>query len=457
MFRRLGLRSQLVLALSVAFVIAFSLLGVAAVQLGRHGREHARRDAAETTAQLFARALGPNPDHGQFSRASETLLGSTIRGVELERPAGDPWIHGVTRLGPSVEVAHPDGTLRLWLRPANEGGGASANLLLLYVSVTGAAILLLTYLALTYLIVRPVESLTQASERVARGQLHVRVPVRGAAEVARLAGAFNAMSEQLADERAALVARLEELERTTRDLESAERQVERSAHLASVGRLAAGVAHEIGNPLTAIAGLVELARDTDLPEARRFEFLSRVQKESERIHKIIRDLLDFARDEGQSEWTGEGPDDGSASDLAGVVAAAVRLVAPQTSARGLRIEQRLMDAPPVRGDADRLTQVALNLLLNAADAVDGDGEVVVEVRPDGDAVVLSVADSGPGIPEDILPHLFEPFVTSKPVGRGTGLGLAVSHTIIDRLGGTITASNPPEGGARFDVRIPIRV
>ncbi len=101
--------------------------------------------------------------------------------------------------------------------------------------------------------------------------------------------------------------------------------------------------------------------------------------------------------------------------------------------------------------------MALNLLLNAADAVDGDGEVVVEVRPDGDAVVLSVADSGPGIPEDILPHLFEPFVTSKPVGRGTGLGLAVSHTIIDRLGGTITASNPPEGGARFDVRIPIRV
>lgn len=434
-------------------MIAFSLLGLAAVQLGRHGREHARRDAAETTARLFARALGATPDHGQFSRASETLLGSTIRGVELERTDGDPWVHGVTRLGPSVEVTHPSGTLRLWLRPASEGGGASANLLLLYVSVTGGAILLLTYLALTHLIVRPVESLTRASERVSGGQLHVQVPVRGAAEVARLAGAFNTMSAQLADERAALVARLDQLERATRDLASAERQVERSAHLASVGRLAAGVAHEIGNPLTAIAGLVELARDTDLPEARRLEFLARVQKETERIHKIIRDLLDFARDEERSEWKSADSADHSA-DLAEVVAAAVRLVAPQTSARGLRIEQRLEVAPRVRGDADRLTQVVLNLLLNAADAVDGDGEVVVEIHPDGDEVVLSIADSGPGIPSDILPHLFEPFVTSKPVGQGTGLGLAVSHTIVDRLGGTITASNPPEGGARFDVRLP---
>lgn len=443
--RRLGFRSLLVLALSLAFIGAFSLLSVTAVQLGQRERDAARRDAASSGARLLDQSLGTAPTHTRFAQSADALLGITIRGVELEQPTGEPWVHGVTGLGDPLSVTRADGTeLRVWLRPLEEGGEAATNLLLLYVTVTGGLILLLTYLALTHLIVRPVENLTRASERVATGQSEVVVPVRGAKEVAQLADAFNTMARQLADERAALVARLEDLQRTTRELESAEQQVERSAHLASVGRLAAGVAHEIGNPLTAISGLVELSADPTLDEEKRTEFLRRVQGETERIHRIIRDLLDYARPDDQH----------GSSDMAEVIAGAVRLVAPQSDARGLRIERRVEECPRVRGDSDRLTQVVLNLLLNAADAVDGEGEVVIELRVDEDEVVFAVSDTGPGISDDLLPTLFEPFVTSKPVGQGTGLGLAVSHTIVDRLGGSIQATNPSEGGARFEVRLP---
>ncbi|MCB9601227.1 MAG: ATP-binding protein [Sandaracinus sp.] len=119
------------------------------------------------------------------------------------------------------------------------------------------------------------------------------------------------------------------------------------------------------------------------------------------------------------------------------------------------IARDLADIGEVVGHADRLEQVVLNLLLNAKDAMAGTGTVHVRLRRDEDVAELVVRDEGPGIAPEILDRLFEPFVTTKPVGQGTGLGLAVCHTLIERLGGTITADNPPEGGARFVLRLPI--
>ena len=135
----------------------------------------------------------------------------------------------------------------------------------------------------------------------------------------------------------------------------------------------------------------------------------------------------------------------------------MRLVGPQKDLQRITIERRFAeDCPPARGEAARLAQVVLNLLLNAADAIQGEGTITLEVRPiEGGFVELAVADTGPGIPASIREHLFEPFVTTKPPGQGTGLGLAVCHTIIERLGGTIEVDSPPEGGARFVVRLPI--
>jgi signal transduction histidine kinase len=324
--------------------------------------------------------------------------------------------------------------------------------LFLYVAFTAAAILLLSYVLLTRLIVRPVEDLTRASERVARGA-DARAPIHGAAEVARLAVSFNDMQTQLAAERAALEGRLRELEQTTAELETTQRSLVRSEKMASVGRLAAGIAHEIGNPLTSIAGLVELVEEGDLAPEEQREFLRRVRKETERIHRIIRDLLDFARGDGAGEVDAD-----ATCDLVEVVEDAVRLVGPQKDLRSVTLERRFADECPLaRGSSPRLAQVVLNLLLNAADAIDGDGTIRLEVHPTDDErwVELVVQDTGPGIPEEVREHLFEPFVTTKRTGEGTGLGLAVCLALVEQAGGTLEASNADEGGARFVVRLPI--
>lgn len=447
----LGLRAQIVIALSVAFIASFPLLGLAAVQLTQRARERDRVADAQATARVVAAAVPAAADRrARFNELVDVAIGrGGIAGAELTRGDLEPYARGVTGQGTPVEVAvEGGGAVRLWVRrPAPESTTPLANMLLLYVAVTGGAIMLLAYLVITYLIVRPVEALTRASERLAAGQQHVGVPVRGGAEVARLAVAFNAMASQLRDERESLELRLEELERTTVELRSAQDQVLRSARLASVGRLSAGVAHEIGNPLAAILGLIELLRDGGLEPDEQAEFLRRIQAETERIHKIIRELLDFSRqaDEPTREAT---------ADLEEVVEDAVRLVAPQKDLRDVTIERRIAeDTPRVRGDADRLTQIVLNLLLNAADAIEREGGITIEVGPSEreGRVSLVVTDTGPGIAEDVLEHLFEPFVTTKPTGQGTGLGLAVCHTLVERMGGTIRADNAPTGGARFEV------
>lgn len=457
----LGLRAQILLVLGVAFVASFPLLGIAAVQLTQRARAEDRVRDAQATAHALASAVRTAEalDRPRFAELADGAIGhGGVAGVELLRPGLEPWARGAPEVGRAVEVDVDEGrALRLWLRPPEPDTSAPlANLLLLYVAMTGGAILLLVYVVMTYLIVRPIEAVTRASERLASGHRVAEAPVRGGAEVARLGVSFNDMADQLRKERSALEQRLEELERTTVELRSAQEQVVRTARLASVGRLSAGVAHEIGNPLSAILGLIELIRGhDDLDEGERDEFLARIQSETERINKIIRELLDFARQHPDDE------DESGEADLREVVEDAVSLVAPQKDLRGVTIERRFDDAlPPARGSADRLTQVVLNLLLNAADAIEREGSVVVAVRasegPGGQPgwLSLTVEDSGPGIDEEVLEHLFEPFVTTKPAGQGTGLGLAVCHTIVERLGGTIEASNARGGGARLEVRLP---
>ncbi|HJL14695.1 MAG TPA: ATP-binding protein [Sandaracinaceae bacterium LLY-WYZ-13_1] len=446
----LGLRAQIMIALGVAFALAVVLLGMATARLGGRAVDADRRRAAEAEAELLAFAA--RLPEARRRAALEAAVGRAgVVGAALEGPTIEPVRRGRFE-GARLEATHDGITATLWLESAERGASrALPGLLFLYVGITAAAILLLSYVLLTRLIVRPVEDLTRASERLARGRGEARVPIRGAAEVARLAVSFHAMQDQLAAERAALRSRLEELERTTAELSAAQRSLVRSEKMASVGRLAAGVAHEIGNPLTSILGLIELVEDGDLPADEQREFLGRVRRETERIHAIIRDLLDFARGE---------PAEGDADarcDLVEVVEDAVRLVGPQKDLRHVTLERRFAEeVPAVHGSASRLAQVVLNLLLNAADAIDGDGTIRLEVHPVDDRwVELSVTDTGPGIDEDVLEHLFEPFVTTKPTGQGTGLGLAVCHTLVEQLGGTLGATNPPEGGARFTVRLPI--
>jgi signal transduction histidine kinase len=268
-----------------------------------------------------------------------------------------------------------------------------------------------------------------------------------------LTEAFNGMAREVVGHRRELEEQVARLERLNRELERAQDQVVRSAKLASVGRLAAGVAHEIGNPLTVMLGFFDVlaALEPMAPEAR--EHLRTMRQEAERVNRTIRDLLDYAR---------ANPEPVETLGVGEVIDATVGLLAPQKPFRTIEIQVTVpSDLPPIRANRDRLRQVLVNLLLNAADAIGQDrpGTVGVKVSaaalPDGKpAVRILVTDNGPGIPQELLDAIFDPFVTTKSPGSGTGLGLSVCQGIVEGFGGTIRASNRDGGGACFELLLP---
>lgn len=449
---RFGLRAQIVAALTGVFVMSFALLGTAALRLTQAAGQVERARSARVYAQALLAGLG---QRARDADAREAMLDALarrpeLRAVRLTTKDGVAHLRGMAPHEQGTRVPLDDGSwLTLWLTHAPAPAELPlGSLLLFYVTMTGLAVLVLAYIALTYLIVRPLDGLTRGSELLASGAADVRVPLHGAAEVVRLAAAFNEMARQLRAEREALERRLHELEHKTLELKTTQQQLIHGEKLASVGRLSAGIAHEIGNPLAAIVGLLELLRAGGLTQKESAEFLARIQRETERIHRIIRDLLDFSRRDTESEIAGQ------TADVQQVVTDAVNLVRPQKESRDIEIEVAIEPAlGRVQGPQPRLTQVVLNLLLNAVDALEGQGRIRVEARRDEGDCILCVSDNGPGVPAQVLEHLFEPFTTTKPPGKGTGLGLAVCHALIESMGGSIWADNRAEGGACFTVRL----
>jgi two-component system NtrC family sensor kinase len=226
-----------------------------------------------------------------------------------------------------------------------------------------------------------------------------------------------------------------------------ERRLAVSERLAGVGRLAAMVAHEINNPLDGILRLVNLARraGTEAGDPRVEQYLADAHKGLMRLVMIVRDLLDFAR-------SASGAVD--PMPLRETLSEVARNMAPAAEKAGVRIGIDC-DAhlPPLRSAT--LYHVLVNLIKNAIEAMPSGGRVEVRARSLPDAVVLSVADTGPGIPPEVLPRLFEPFFSLKATGKGTGLGLVICKDLIEKQGGTVAAANRPEGGAVFTVTIPV--
>jgi signal transduction histidine kinase len=442
------------LALIVAFGAAFVLLSLVTARLD----ESESAEEQRTRAAALAQALASGADPGGEGLSEESIASMVDQGlVERVEVRGEESLlrtWGVIDGDPDAILRTASGVeLRVWVPASGRGDAARRSLFLFYLGLTAATVLLLTYVLLTYFIVRPIDRLRLASERLAAGRLHASVPVQGAAEVARLAATFNKMAALLRADRAALQDRLQDLERTTAELTTAQEQLVRSARLAAVGRLSAGVAHEIGNPLAAIRGLLDLMQSGDLDSQEEKEFVGRIQREAERIHHTIRDLLDFSRNEPAQEGRIE-----TSADLSEVISDTIKLIDRQTRFRDIDLALSLDDGlPRVRGDHERLRQLLLNLLFNAADALVGKGRIEVRAANGGGVVQLIVEDDGPGIDAEILEQVFDPFVTTKAPGQGTGLGLAVCHTIVEGLGGSIEAANREQGGAAFKVELPAAV
>jgi signal transduction histidine kinase len=323
---------------------------------------------------------------------------------------------------------------------------------LLYVTIEACLIALLGYFLLTRSIIRPIRRLSVAAEQVAAGRLDVSVPVTQEDEIGALGRDFNQMVERIRAAQGALEERLTELQQINQSLAQAQDELVRSEKLATLGRLATGIAHEVGNPLAAVMGLVELLEDRKgLDAAEMDDLVMRVRRELTRIHEIIRNLLDYARARDKTLRTFE---------VIAPVRAAVGLAQHHPRARQLSIEV-IEPASLLRftGDENKLAQVVLNLLLNAADATEGRGHVrcwVDHVEEEGQPWHrVHVADDGPGIAPEVKKRLFEPFFTTKPSGRGTGLGLAVCERIAAEHGGRITVASQPGRGATFTIWLPV--
>jgi len=329
------------------------------------------------------------------------------------------------------------------------------RLLGLYMGIFALALLVFTYIAITRLVVDPVERISRAAARVAEGARKLDVPRGGGREIAELAQSLLHMTERLRADEESLRAKIEETTRYAKELEQAQQRLVRSERLASVGRLAAGLAHEIGNPIAALLGFEELLLAGGLDEADQKDFLQRMKRETERIHRILRDLLDFARPATSVRGGAlAAPAEGSVSRS---IEAALALVRPQKALRDVTISIDVAkDLPLVSLAEDELVQVLLNLLFNAADAVPAkDGRIAVRAKSIAEGVRIEVEDNGPGIAPEIRDRLFEPFTTTKEIGKGTGLGLAVCRGLCEAAGGTIVAENAAAGtGARFVVTIP---
>jgi signal transduction histidine kinase len=333
------------------------------------------------------------------------------------------------------------------------------HVLLIYILVNTVILTLLGIFWLNKLTVKPIQRLVRRAEEYRESEDAVFLPDTEDNEFSKLSNALNSMLMQISGDKVKLQASVASLEKAKHDLERAQLDLVRAEKLASVGRLSAGIAHEIGNPIGIIKGYLELLKDHRLSIEEQAEFVGRTETEVERINAIIRQLLDFAR-----------PSDAEQA-VVGVHAILLELEEVcrcQPLFTGLKFTLDLgADNDQIMADGRQLRQVFLNLILNAADAFDGldsPGENRLTIRTSLAAntspksnpwLVVEFIDNGTGIPDDNLEYIFDPFYTTKEPGRGTGLGLAVSFTIIEGFAGTLQAMANEWHGTTMRIRLPL--
>ncbi|NIR46550.1 MAG: HAMP domain-containing protein [Gemmatimonadetes bacterium] len=374
----------------------------------------------------------------------------------------------------------------LWL-PV--GGSVSSVVIFLGILVVADLVIFLVYgdYLLRQMILKPVRAIVQGAEAISREDYSRRIQIDAAPELEHLAAVINDITEQLIQNQKRLSDNIQSLNEVNRALTEARDELVRAEKLASAGQLAAGIAHEIGNPLGAILGYLEVAeRRPKLSH----DLLEDMRREARRIDRIVKGLLDYARPRQPAPRPIE---------VNEVVRGALELVESQGHFKEIDLVLELADGPTtVHADPHQLEQIMVNLLLNAAQAVDGAGGRVIKVSTErvsyegtapparrrddppgidyshlrrlqarregltpppfssGTKVVqIAVADNGPGIPFEILDRVFDPFFSTKETGQGTGLGLAVSARLIEGMGGTIRVDSSERGGACFYVLLPV--
>jgi two-component system, NtrC family, sensor kinase len=344
------------------------------------------------------------------------------------------------------------------------------------------------HVLITKRVLEPIDKLVAGAEAIATGELVVNLPEAETREMARLSEALDDMARRLISDQEQLAANIQSLDETNRQLTEARDAMVQAEKLASAGRLGSGIAHEVGNPLGAIIGYLSLLKKNG--SEKQLELITAAEREAHRIDRIVRGLLDYSRPHEAKRQS---------LDINRIIRNTVDLVATQGKFKRINLEVALAeDVPSIKGDPYQLEQVLVNLFVNAADALEETRNPVVVVttiarvrqaaaplqarrkddhpainyshrrrlhapvrsilkepgEPGSRVVEISVSDNGPGIPRELLDQVFEPFVTTKEVGKGTGLGLAVCARLIEGMGGIIRA-DARDDGATFRIVLPM--
>lgn len=378
----------------------------------------------------------------------------------LDRTVGQTW--GVFWKRPArVQAAVP--------QPGGGSVGVSLDLRPLYGNLRRTEGMILGYFLVNLLLlsfagvarlhrlaVYPLHRLLQRAEAFRGDEEVFFLGEEDGGEFTQLSRSLNRMLFRISEGKQSLRSMVRSLETANRELRQARKDVINAEKLASVGRLSAGIAHEIGNPIAIVIGYLELLKQPDLPEPDRAEFVRRTEAEIHRINAIIRQLLDLSRPSaGQTEPV----------SLHNLIREIGEVVGCQPLMNEIQLDLHLdASADRVLADPGQLRQVFLNLLLNAADAIASqekgasEGRIEISTRlreASRTEIEIAVVDNGPGIPEDQLDNIFDPFFTTKEPGKGTGLGLSVSFMIVQAAGGSITATSPSGDGTRIVIRLPV--
>jgi len=337
-------------------------------------------------------------------------------------------------------------------------------------------------------VLEPLERIGHHAERISEGDYHEGIPPEGVEELDRLVRSLNAMAQRLIRDQETLAANVRSLDDTNRELVETTEELVRAARMASVGTLAAGLAHEVGNPLGALVASLDGARMRAERGADPGEALTSAREEAGRIDRIVRSILDFARPGTDGTRI-------TAIHLDSLLDRVATLLDGRGTLGGATLEWSVAaGTPPVQGRPQHLEQVLVNLIVNAVKSMAGAPErrIWISAEPGpgrsssllarrsedppgadythrrripaliqgtpvsgrAEDVIIRIEDSGPGIPEADLARLFDPFFTTRAPGEGTGMGLAITSRIVQELGGVIRAENREEGGARFILRFP---
>jgi len=434
------------------------------------------------------------------------------------QPSADPFLKKAIQTGELNTEIHKSGTFLsiyynkmviyspLWNQGKIIGGiqmevpigDLMTNLLelkrIILITIVLDAIVLIIFgsILLSRVLVKPIKDLVRLTQKISEGDFTQKIEETSRNEIGQLIGSFNRMIERLKENQESLENYLESLESANKKLKQAQEELIRTEKLASIGRFAAGVAHEVGNPLGAILGYTSILQKEGIDCEESKDYLKRIEREIDRINRIVRELLDFAR-----------PSKFEIKDVQihQVIENTLSLLSYQKNFKN--IESRLdlqSDLPQVKGDESQLSQVFMNIILNAVDAMPNGGILTVQTRThivetldedrlqrvyprrrrddpmesdysrkrkadpltalfkkfsEGDRLVeIRISDTGIGIRKEDLENIFDPFFTTKAPDKGTGLGLSISLRIVESLGGEIRVASEVGKGTTFEVYFP---